>query len=74
MSAAPPPATALALNGPDPAERIRRLLTARPAARRGVALLAGCATAAVLAVPAALVLAPAVAVADTAHCGQRCPR
>ncbi|WP_210577136.1 hypothetical protein [Streptomyces sp. GESEQ-4] len=65
----------LAMSGPDPAERIRRLLAARPGqGRRLLPVLIGCATAAVLVLPTVMVLGPAFAVADTAHCLERCPR
>ncbi|MFI5557571.1 M56 family metallopeptidase [Streptomyces sp. NPDC051738] len=75
VAPSPGSSAALALSGPDPAERIRRLLAARPEPRRRLLpVLIACATVAVLALPAAMVLAPAFAVADTAHCGEHCPR
>lgn len=62
-----------AMTGSDPAERIRRLIagTPSPAGRVLPALAAG-AVAALLVVPATVSLAPAVAIANTAHCPPRC--
>ncbi|MGP3684237.1 M56 family metallopeptidase [Streptomyces sp. IBSNAI002] len=64
---------ALAMAGPDPAERIRRLIAgkAAPAGRLRRAAVA-CATAALIALPAAFALGPALLVADTAHCTGHC--
>ncbi|MFE5602617.1 M56 family metallopeptidase [Streptomyces coelicoflavus] len=58
----------LAMTGPDPAERIRRLIESPPAtsARLSRALTA-LATAVVLATPAVIALAPALLLANTAH-------
>ncbi|MFE3142036.1 M56 family metallopeptidase [Streptomyces scopuliridis] len=62
-----------AMTGADPAERIRRLIAGKtsPTGRVLPALTVG-AVAALLAVPAAVCLAPAATIADTAHCPPRC--
>ena len=63
----------LPLTGPDPAERIRRLIGARTeAAGRVPPLVVAAAAAAALALPPALALAPAAALAGTAHCAVAC--
>lgn len=63
----------LPLTGPDPAERIRRLIGAHPgAAGRIPALLVAGAAAVALALPPTLALAPAAALAGTAHCAVAC--
>ncbi|MEV0774535.1 M56 family metallopeptidase [Streptomyces sp. NPDC050428] len=62
-----------AMTGADPAERIRRLIAPAPSRTGRVprALAAGAVTV-LVAVPATLALAPAVMIADTAHCPPRC--
>ncbi|MEU9069877.1 MULTISPECIES: M56 family metallopeptidase [Streptomyces] len=66
---------ALAMTGPDPAERIRRLITdgAAPAGRLRRGILSGAAVL-LLAAPLGISLTPAALVADTAHCGKLCAR
>ncbi|RKN10123.1 M56 family metallopeptidase [Streptomyces radicis] len=65
----------VSMTGPDPAERIRRLLEppSPTPRRRALPALALCAGAALLALPAAVSLAPAAAIAGTAH-GEGDPR
>nr|WP_241266460.1 M56 family metallopeptidase [Streptomyces scabichelini] len=70
--AVPPPAASgtLAMTGPDPAERIRRLISAPSGAGSPlVGALAWAATATALALPMVLALGPALLLANTAHLG-----
>ncbi|MGQ0631554.1 MAG: M56 family metallopeptidase [Sporichthyaceae bacterium] len=61
----------LAMTGADPAERIRRLLSERASSRRVIAL-ACVGAAGALMFPPVIALAPAIALADSAHCDGQC--
>ncbi|MFJ4978161.1 M56 family metallopeptidase [Streptomyces coeruleorubidus] len=64
---AAPPGT-VAMTGPDPAERIRRLISAPPAVPGRLSrALTGTAAAVALAVPVLVAMAPALLLANTAH-------